>query len=65
MRRERTRLLDALGRLWISFSRRRSLVSVKSEHEATDHSSAMARGRFWTEFREGQREAEAYSSRPR
>ena len=62
---DRTRILKALGRLWVSFWKRRSLVAVKSEHDAADRASAVARGRFWSEFREGQREAEAHSSRPR
>jgi hypothetical protein len=65
MRSERGGLLAALGRLWISFWRSRALVPKKSEHDARDRNAAMARGRFWTEFREGQREAEAYSSRRR
>ena len=59
-----TRLLAALGRLWRSFWGR-SFVVLKSENDEKDRSWAAARGRFWTEFREGQREAEAHSSRPR
>jgi hypothetical protein len=58
-----TRLLGPLGRLWTSFWGRRSLVALKSEEK--DRALAEARGRFWTEFREGQREAEAHGSRPR
>ena len=50
------RLREALGRLWTSLWRRRGPITVKTER---------ARGRFWSEFREGQREAEAHSSRPR
>jgi hypothetical protein len=59
------RLLETLGRLWTSFWGRRSLVSVRLEHDEKDRARAVARGRFWIEFREGQREAEAHSSRPR
>jgi hypothetical protein len=62
---EGTRLLEALGRLWTSFWGRRSLVVLKSEHDEKDPGWAAARGRFWSAFREGQREAEAHSSRPR
>ena len=59
------RLFAALRRLWTSFWRRRSFVAAESKHDEMDLGSAAARGRFWTEFREGQREAEANSSRPR
>jgi hypothetical protein len=55
------RLREALARLWTSLWRRRGPLAVKTEHE---HGGA-ARARFWTEFREGQREAEAHSSRRR
>jgi len=65
MRSEHSALLGALRRLWIALWKRRALVPAKSEHDATDRSSAITRGRFWTEFREGQREAEVYTSRPR
>ena len=60
-----TRLLGALGRLWKSWWGRWPLVAVKRERDEKDRGWAEARGRFWTEFREGQREAEAHSSRPR
>jgi len=59
------RLRDALGRLWRSIWRRRPLVGLRSEHDENDRGWAAARGRFWTEFREGEREAEAHRSRPR
>ena len=54
----------ALARLWKSFWGRAAVVA-KTEHYDTDRSSSEARARFWTEFREGQREAEAHSSRSR
>ncbi len=60
------RLREALGRLWTSFWGRRGPVAVKREHDdEKGRARAEARARFWTEFREGQREAEAHSSRPR
>jgi len=57
------RLLQRFARLWQSFFGRRLLIVVNTGHDETER--AMARGRFWAEFREGQREAEAQSSRPR
>ena len=60
-----TRLLEALARLWISFWGRRASVAVKTEPDRKDRGWTEARRRFWAEFREGQREAEAHSSRPR
>jgi hypothetical protein len=54
------RLIAALERLWKSLSGSRRLVTVKTEHP-TDDARAKARHRFWTELREGQREAEAHS----
>ena len=59
------RLLEVLGKLWRSFWGRRPPVAVKTEHDEKDRGWPAARGRFWSEFREGQREAEAHSSRPR
>ena len=61
----RARLLEALARLWEAFRGLRSPVRLKTEPDERDPSRAAARGRFWTEFRAGQREAEAQSSRPR
>jgi len=58
-------LREALGCLWSSIQRRSSPVSAKVPHEVEDRGKADARARFWTEFREGQREAEARSSRSR
>ena len=60
-----TRLLEAFGGLWRSLWGRRPLVAAKTRHDETERDCAAARGRFWTEFRDGQREAEAHSSRPR
>lgn len=59
------RLREALGHLWASFWGRRGRVAVKREYDAKGRAGVEARARFWTEFREGQREAEARSSRPR
>jgi hypothetical protein len=58
------RLREALGRLWTSLWRRRH-IAVKTDHDGKGRRGAEARARFWTEFREGQREAEAHRSRPR
>jgi len=59
------RLREALGRLWTSVWRRRGPIAVKTEPDREGGGLAEVRGRFWREFREGQREAEAHSSRPR
>ena len=59
------RVREALGGLWRSLSRGRSVVAGKAQSDETDGDRALARGRFWTEFRAGQREAEAHGSRPR
>ncbi len=54
------RLRAALERLWKSLSGSRELLDAKTEHPPGD-ARAEARHRFWTELREGQREAEAHS----
>jgi len=59
------RLREAFARLWASFWRRRGRIVVKTDRNEEGGGWAEARARFWTEFREGQREAEAHSSRPR
>jgi len=59
------RLREALARLWASLWRRRALIAAKTDRNEEGGGWAEARARFWTEFREGQREAEAHSSRPR
>jgi len=59
------RVRETLGRLWTSLWRRRGPVAVEAEHDEEGRGWAEARARFWTEFRQGQREAEAHSSRPR
>jgi len=59
------RLREVLGFVWTSLWRRRGPIVVKTEHEEEDGGWPEARARFWREFREGQREAEADSSRPR
>ena len=57
------RLLKIFALVWKSLFGRRLPIDVDTGHDETER--AVARGRFWSEFREGQREAEAYSSRPR
>jgi hypothetical protein len=52
------RLREALGRLWRSFWERRARVAVETAHEDERGGRSEARARFWSEFREGQREAE-------
>ncbi len=63
--RMQTRLLETLGGLWRSVWGRRPVVAPKTRHDEADRDRAAARGRFWTEFHEGRREAEAHGSRPR
>lgn len=59
------RVRDALRRLWTTWLwRGRGIAAVTRPAEAGVSRSA-ARARFWTEFREGQREAEAHLSRLR
>ena len=60
-----TRLRAALGRLWTSLRTRRVPIAVNTEHDQEGGRWAEARARFWSELREGQREAEAHSSRQR
>ena len=52
---------ETLRHLWTSLWRRRAPIAVKTEHEEKGGGWPLARSRFWTEFREGQREAEARS----
>jgi len=59
------RLREVLGHLWMSLWRRRAPIAVKTEHEEEGGDQRQARARFWAEFREGQREAEAHSARSR
>jgi len=59
------RLREALARRWTPFWRRRGPIAVKTEHGGESYGRADARARFWAEFREGQREAEARRSGPR
>jgi hypothetical protein len=54
------RVRAALERLWQSLSGSRDPDAVKTEH-TPPNAQLEARHRFWTEFREGQREAEAHS----
>jgi hypothetical protein len=59
------RLREALGRFWRSLSGRSGSIAVRPEPEREGGGRAAARARFWIEFREGQREADAHRSRPR
>lgn len=66
------KLRQALARYWEWLSGRRdskrgvlSRLGLKKEQRGEGGRSAAARARFWTELREGQREAEAQCSRPR
>jgi hypothetical protein len=56
-----SRLREALGHLWTSLWRRRGPVAAKPEQQKEGSGGAAARARFWIEFREGQREADAHS----
>ena len=60
-----SRALAALRRLWTTFWERRSPTGVDQEPDESDRRWSASRSRFWTEFREGQREAEARSSKPK
>jgi len=57
--------LETLRRLWTTFWERLSPNGVDPQPDERDRRRAVARRRFWSEFREGQRDAEARSSRPR
>jgi len=54
-----------LARLWRWLSRRPVSVAAKKEPVGDGSRSADARARFWIEFREGQREADAHAARLR
>jgi hypothetical protein len=58
-------LRRALERLWTWLWRKRGPISVKAEPGQNASGRSLERARFWTEFRDGQREAEANSARPR
>ena len=55
----------ALARLWRWLWRRPVSVAAKKERDDNGGRWADARARFWTEFREGQRQAEVDSARLR
>jgi hypothetical protein len=59
------RLRRVLGRLSAWLLQRRGPLAVKTEDEEAGGRWPVARAHFWTEFREGQREAEAHSTRRR
>ena len=58
-----SRLRETLRRLWTSWWSRRRALAMRTEHDRHGGSRVDARARFWAEFREGQREAEAHSSK--
>jgi hypothetical protein len=58
-------LRETLGRLWASVWGRGAAASSETDHEAQDRARRNARARFWTELREGRREADARAARPR
>ena len=55
-------LLKAVGRLWAAAWRRRTPIAGQATHENAKQKGGRlgARARFWTELRDGQREAEAH-----
>jgi hypothetical protein len=55
----------ALARLWRWLWRRPVSVAAKKELDEDGSRWADARARFWTEFREGQRQADAHSAKLR
>ena len=55
----------ALARLWRWLWRRPGPVAAKKQPDDDGSRWADARARFWTEFREGQRQADAHSARLR
>ena len=58
------RLREKLARLWTSWRRRGGDI-VKTAQGGETRATDEARNRFWAEFREGQRHAEAHSAGPR
>ena len=58
-------LRDVVARLWRSLWQRRAPVVAKTEEKDTGRGRTDARARFWTELREGQREAELHAARSR
>jgi hypothetical protein len=56
---------EALARLWTSLRRRRAPVAARKVEEQAGGGRVAARARFWAEFREGQREAEALRAKVR
>jgi chromosome condensin MukBEF MukE localization factor len=59
------RLRRALTRVWRRLWRRPLGHIVKIDHDLDTSRWAEARARFWTELREGEREAEAQRARLR
>ena len=57
------RLREALRHLWTWLWRPRGPIAVKTAHEDKGGRRLDARTRFWTEFREGRRQAEENRSR--
>jgi hypothetical protein len=58
------RLRAAVARFWTALWTRGDSIATRAEREDEDRTRAEARARFWTELREGQREAQMRSSKP-
>ena len=59
------RLRETLLRLWALLWRGRGPLAANTEHDDESRRRAEARAGFWSEFRQGQREADAHRSRKR
>ena len=59
------RLREVSARLWALLWRGRDHFVAKSEHDGESRQRVEARARFWNEFRQGQREADARRPRQR
>jgi len=58
-------LRQMLARLWASLLRRRGSIGARRRNDELGRDWTAARARFWSEFSEGQREAEARKARLR
>ena len=56
---------EALRYLWTSLWRQHEPVAAEMEHDVEGVRRRGPQARFWTEYREGQREAQARKLRPR
>jgi hypothetical protein len=59
------RLREAFARLWTLLWRGCDSPAANTEHDGESRQRAEARARFWNEFRQGEREADAHRSRQR